>query len=258
MIDHSKNILNIKTPDYLNKKDSTGIDFFDRSLGGGLTPSMTYLISGDPGAGKTTFSMQLADSLTSKDNLVIYNSTELSANRLSQMASDMSLENGFLYYNIRNVLELKKELAKANIQNPNKQLVFIVDSISDLGDNSLKKVKESFSDLVDFAEENRFIFIAISHVNKSGSISGSNALIHKTDVYFHIKNISKSKKIDDGNREFIFKKNRAHKCVDVFAKIKNRVFKDNDEFLDIETLDEGIDEFDFDISEYEDIVLLAN
>ena len=57
-------IQDIKVPDVLKKRVSTGLGYFDCVLGGeGFTPSMVTLFTGTPGAGKTTMMLTLANAL---------------------------------------------------------------------------------------------------------------------------------------------------------------------------------------------------
>ena len=59
------NILNIEIPEFLKRKFKTGLPYFDGAMGGeGLTPSTVALFTGEPGAGKTTMMLTLADKIT--------------------------------------------------------------------------------------------------------------------------------------------------------------------------------------------------
>src|SRR5882724_7061369 len=53
---------------------SSGVTEFDRVLGGGLVPGTLVLIGGDPGIGKSTLMLQVADRLSSNGagNAVLY------------------------------------------------------------------------------------------------------------------------------------------------------------------------------------------
>ena len=66
-------IQDIKVPDVLKKRVSTGMDYFDCVLGGeGFTPSMVALFTGTPGAGKTTMMLTLANSLQGHGAQVVF------------------------------------------------------------------------------------------------------------------------------------------------------------------------------------------
>ena len=54
----------------------TGIGEFDRVLGGGIVPGSVVLIGGDPGIGKSTLLLQVAEKITGLTRSVLYISGE--------------------------------------------------------------------------------------------------------------------------------------------------------------------------------------
>ena len=71
------NILKVKVPKQLRNKFKSGVDYIDSALGGeGFTPSAVTFFTGTPGSGKTTMMLKLADSLTSRGALVVFNTAE--------------------------------------------------------------------------------------------------------------------------------------------------------------------------------------
>ena len=55
---------------------SCGVTEFDRVLGGGIVPGTLVLIGGDPGIGKSTLMLHVADRLSSGNSTVLYVSGE--------------------------------------------------------------------------------------------------------------------------------------------------------------------------------------
>ena len=55
---------------------SSGVAEFDRVLGGGIVPGSLVLIGGDPGIGKSTLLLQVADKLSAQGARVLYVSGE--------------------------------------------------------------------------------------------------------------------------------------------------------------------------------------
>jgi len=51
---------------------SSGVTEFDRVLGGGIVPGTLVLIGGDPGIGKSTLMLQVADRLSANSGAVLY------------------------------------------------------------------------------------------------------------------------------------------------------------------------------------------
>ena len=74
----------------------TGIEEFDRVLGGGIVPGTLVLIGGDPGVGKSTLMLQILSRLAESGKKTLYVSGEESirqikmrGNRLSSAATSM-------------------------------------------------------------------------------------------------------------------------------------------------------------------------
>ena len=96
-VDTKTNILDIEIPSQMEKSIPTGIKHFDvLCAGDGVIPSTVLLLTGVPGSGKTTLSAQLADGITGKGNVCLYNTCEESLVQLSKTAKRLNLKNGFI------------------------------------------------------------------------------------------------------------------------------------------------------------------
>ena len=61
------NILDVRVPEKLRERHACGVPYIDTAFGGkGFTPSTITLFTGEPGAGKTTLMLELANALTSQ------------------------------------------------------------------------------------------------------------------------------------------------------------------------------------------------
>src|SRR6185295_10656371 len=60
----------------------SGVTEFDRVLGGGIVPGTLVLLGGDPGIGKSTLLLQVADKLSSSGATVLYVSGEESERQI--------------------------------------------------------------------------------------------------------------------------------------------------------------------------------
>ena len=91
------NILEIEVPDALRRRIPTGVKYFDDALGGeGLTPSAVYLFTGTPGSGKTTMMLTLANNLTRKGAVAMFNTAEESLYQVRMTAERLNLRSGFI------------------------------------------------------------------------------------------------------------------------------------------------------------------
>src|SRR6266436_7196307 len=61
---------------------SSGVTEFDRVLGGGIVPGTLVLLGGDPGIGKSTLLLQVADKLSATGAIVLYVSGEESERQI--------------------------------------------------------------------------------------------------------------------------------------------------------------------------------
>jgi DNA repair protein RadA/Sms len=166
------------------RRISTKMPEFDRLLGGGLVSGSLSLIGGDPGIGKSTLMLQLAQNLAEQGLTVLYVSgeesveqTSLRATRLGAMDDHLYLLSDTLFSNVKAQIDhLKPD-------------VMIVDSIQILYKSELPSAPGSVSQVRELAME--FMHIAkgmgiatflIGHVTKSGEIAGPRVLEHIVDT----------------------------------------------------------------------------
>jgi DNA repair protein RadA/Sms len=163
---------------------STKMPEFDRLLGGGIVRGSLTLIGGDPGIGKSTLMLQLAQNLAEQGLIVLYicgeesvEQTSLRANRLGAADDRIYLLSDTLFSNIKAQVDQLKPDA------------MIVDSIQILYKSELPSAPGSVSQVRELATE--FMHIAkgmgiatflIGHVTKSGEIAGPRVLEHIVDT----------------------------------------------------------------------------
>ena len=227
------NVLNIEVPEILKKKFPTGVDYIDGAIGGqGFTPSAVTLFTGEPGAGKTTMMLKLADSITRRGGVALFNTAEESLYQTSMTASRLNLKNGFLCGNTDDVRTLLKESEAVIAANPGKQFTLIVDSLQCLDDGKYSSgVKTSGTAIrcleliTDFCKQHAAIGIVINQVNKQGKMAGSNKLKHMVDAHMHLS-VEKKEKELIGCRVLETQKNRFGGCGHIyFLMLSKRGFK---------------------------------
>ena len=217
------NILDIEVPEILKRKFKTGVGYVDGAIGGeGFTPSAVTLFTGEPGAGKTTMMLKIADSITKQGGVALFNTAEESLFQTSMTAKRLRLKNGFLTGNTDDVTQLL-EKSKAIIEaNPGKQFCLIVDSLQCLDDGKYSSgVKTSGTAIrcleliTDFCKQHAAIGIVINQVNKQGKMAGSNKLKHMVDAHMHLS-IEKKEQDLIGCRVLETQKNRFGGCGHIF------------------------------------------
>ncbi len=165
----------------------TGINEFDRVLGGGLVNGSLILVGGEPGIGKSTLLMELASKLSANLN-VLYVSGEESEGQIVKRSKRMNLDPKTLYLlyetSWENILEHIKEL---------KPDIFILDSIQTANSHELpsaagtvSQIKEITYQIMNYSKAYGMTSFIIGHVTKEGTIAGPKLLEHMVDtvVYF--------------------------------------------------------------------------
>jgi DNA repair protein RadA/Sms len=210
------NILDLNVPKELEQTIKTGVSFFDDALGGdGMTPSTAMLLTGTPGAGKTTMSLQIADSITKSGNVCLFNTGEESLFQVRKVAKRIGMQHGFIAGQdtlVSNILEHADSLRK---QHKSKQVFLVLDSLQTLDDgkyahgatNSMTQVR--VVELVtNWCKENFGVAIIIGQVTKSGDFAGKQQVKHTVDVHGHLF-IDEAKNSETyGERLFEIQKNR--------------------------------------------------
>jgi DNA repair protein RadA/Sms len=228
------NILDIKIPDILRKKFKTGIDYIDGAMGGeGFTPSCVTLFTGEPGAGKSSMALILANAITAKGGVALFNTAEESLYQTAMTAERLRLKKGFPCGNTPDVGLIIEKAREMQAANPDKQFFLIVDSLQCLFDpkygsnysgGSASAVR-CLEEITNFCKETNAIAIVINQVNKSGTMAGSNKLKHMVDSMMHL---SVERKDPDlaGCRVLQTIKNRFGGCGHVyFMQLNKRGFR---------------------------------
>ena len=166
----------------------TGIEEFDRVLGGGLVPGGVVLIGGDPGIGKSTLLLQ-ALALLSGHLKALYVSGEESAEQVALRAARLQLEASTLQ--LLPEINLERILASLRDVKPD---VAVVDSIQTVysetlgsAPGSVAQVRECAAQLTRFAKQGSTTLIMVGHVTKEGALAGPRVLEHIVDTVLYFE-----------------------------------------------------------------------
>lgn len=167
-----------------NTRLSTGIDEFDRVLGGGATKRSAVLLGGEPGIGKSTLLLQTAASIAIKDAKVLYISGEESAAQIKERADRLGLIcNGI---NILCTSRLEDSLDALDSLNP---AFVIIDSIQTIYSaeagiipGTVNQLKYCANEFISWVKERESVLIMTAHVTKEGTIAGPKSLEHMVDT----------------------------------------------------------------------------
>jgi DNA repair protein RadA/Sms len=166
----------------------SGIDEFDRVLGGGLVEGGVVLIGGDPGIGKSTLLLQSLAALSSA-TAVLYISGEESAPQIALRARRLGLEAG----SVRLLAEISLERIIAIVLEE-KPAVVVIDSIQTVyseqlqsAPGSVAQVRECAAQLTRMAKQAGLTLIMVGHVTKDGSLAGPRVLEHMVDTVLYFE-----------------------------------------------------------------------
>jgi len=204
-----------------NKSDRivTGINEFDRVMGGGIVKDSISIITARPGAGKSTLLLQISDAIAEKGYKVIYASGEESDSQIKNRA-DRILDkiNGNIWVlqetSLDNVLDAVEEI------NPD---MLIIDSIQTFTmaaslparAGSPTQTMECANALLQIAknEKKPRAIIVVGQMTKNDELAGLRALEHLVDTVLIIEDDN-----DEELRVLVSSKNR-------FGGIENGFFQ---------------------------------
>ena len=168
-----------------NTRISTGIEEFDRVLGGGATKRSAILLGGEPGIGKSTLLLQTAASVSSiAKGSVLYISGEESAAQIKERADRLCLDCKGI--NILCTSRLEDSLDALDSLNP---LFVIIDSIQTIYSaeagiipETVNQLKYCANEFISWVKERDCVLIMTAHVTKEGTIAGPKSLEHMVDT----------------------------------------------------------------------------
>ena len=167
----------------------SGISEWDRVVGGGILPGSFLLITGDPGIGKSTLLLQVADKIAA-NNRVIYFSSEESLSQVKGRANRLGLSNTkTLFSDERSI-----ERIISTIESMNPDLV-VIDSIQscylssspDTFPGSVSQLRESAMALMHAAKSSDTSVLITGHITKTGTVAGPKMLEHMVDALFYLQ-----------------------------------------------------------------------
>lgn len=188
------------------KRMLSGLDEFDRILGGGLVEGSVVLLGGEPGVGKSTLLLQVANAMALQEEApILYVTGEESARQTRMRAErlDACCERLLVQCEI-DVDAILSALKKT------KPRMAVIDSIQTLASAELSsapgtvsQIRDNAARLVRYAKESGLALFFIGHVTKEGVVAGPRLLEHMVDTVLYF----------EGERHFSFR---------ILRSVKNR------------------------------------
>ncbi|MEF2277522.1 DNA repair protein RadA [Deinococcus sp. YIM 134068] len=167
----------------------SGIPELDRVLGGGLVAGGVTLIGGEPGIGKSTLLLQVADKLAVQGQTVLYVAGEESLEQIRLRADRLGVEG-----DIHLTRDTRAEHVAA-LMAEHKPALCIVDSIQTVtveGDGTpggVAQVREGTALLTRAAKETGTATVLVGHVTKEGTVAGPKVMEHIVDTTVFLETV---------------------------------------------------------------------
>lgn len=205
-IEKIQNITSTKKERY-----STGSKEMDRVLGGGIIKSSLVLVGGDPGIGKSTLLLQVADYVSKQKLKVLYVSGEESGEQIKIRADRLGVSDGELYVLAETNIDVIKEFVEK--EEPD---LLVLDSIQTIyspevvsAPGSVSQVREVTAMVMRMTKVRNMASFIVGHVTKSGAIAGPRVLEHMVDTVLYF----------EGERHFAYR---------ILRSVKNRFGSTNE------------------------------
>ncbi len=175
----------------IKKSDLTALPMseLNRVLGGGLVAGSISLISGEPGIGKSTLLLQMAEMVAGLRGNAVYVSGEETENQIKMRAQRLGIKGDNLYL----LSETDLDVIVNELDNLNPGFV-VMDSIQTVGLQSvgaapgnITQVRECTLRLMQWAKAKDVPVFIVGHVTKSGDIAGPRALEHIVDMVLYFE-----------------------------------------------------------------------
>lgn len=170
------------------KRLTSGIADVDTVLGGGIVAGSVNLIAGQPGIGKSTLLLQLANAIAKK-HTVLYVSGEESGHQIGLRAERLGVDAETLQL----ATTTSADDIAATVATKQYELV-VVDSIQTVtvgavssAAGSVSQITNSTHLILNAAKQSGTAVVLVGHVTKEGSIAGPKVLEHVVDVVLQLE-----------------------------------------------------------------------
>lgn len=184
---------------------SSGMKALDHILGRGLVPGSAVLLGGEPGIGKSTLLLQLAQSVAKQEKIVLYASGEESLPQIKSRGERLGLLPPTLLAMATSRVE---DILQILADPKNAPALLIVDSVQTLSSISAEGIPGNVSQvravaisLVEACRISGTTLVLVGHVTKDGTLAGPRLLEHMVDTVISL----------EGDRRQMFRLMRVYK-----------------------------------------------
>ncbi|MCL1692366.1 MAG: DNA repair protein RadA [Actinomycetia bacterium] len=162
----------------------TGIDEFDRVMGGGVVPGSVALLGGAPGVGKSTLVLEIGSALAETGVSVLIATGEESRPQVGLRAQRIGSMSDDLLITTESDVGYLSDLIRSGVYP-----LVVIDSIQTVtgvtgesSTGSMAAIRDSAATLISAAKEADVAVLLIGHITKDGTLAGPKSLEHMVDV----------------------------------------------------------------------------
>jgi len=186
---HSREVSPLVMGEVKEKRISLKMDEINRVLGGGIMEGSLMLLTGEPGIGKSTLTLQICDQLTDGSAKILYISGEESQNQIASRAVRLGIESERISF----LAETNLDVIMATVQDFKPDFI-VVDSVQVMqsGDltsfaGSIGQIRYTAEQFMEYAKTRNVPVLLIGHVTKEGNIAGPRVLEHLVDAVLYLE-----------------------------------------------------------------------
>ncbi|MBK5934357.1 DNA repair protein RadA/Sms [Rhodovulum imhoffii] len=179
----------LRTEEVSPPRARSGMEEFDRVLGGGLVPSSAILVGGDPGIGKSTLLLQAAANFSRNGLSCIYFTGEEASAQVRMRAQRLGLSDAPV--KLATETNLRDILTTLDAERPD---LAVIDSIQTMwadhvesAPGSVAQVRAAAHELTSFAKRRGSAVMLVGHVTKEGQIAGPRVVEHMVDTVLYFE-----------------------------------------------------------------------
>lgn len=161
----------------------------NRVLGGGLLNGSLTLLTGEPGIGKSTLTLQMCSQIAALGKKVLYISGEESQSQIALRAKRLKLSSESISFlsetNLETILATIKDAKPDFIVVDSIQVIYSVDLNGIAG--SIGQIRYATEQFMEFAKKTSTSILLIGHVTKDGTLAGPRVMEHLVDTVLYLE-----------------------------------------------------------------------
>ncbi len=186
---HAREVTPLIMGETKEKRISLKMEEINRVLGGGIMEGSLMLLTGEPGIGKSTLTLQICDQLTGGSAKILYISGEESQNQIASRAKRLGIQSERLSFlaetNLDTIMATVKEFKPDFIVVDSVQVMQSKDLASFAG--SIGQIRYTAEQFMEYAKTQNVPTLLIGHVTKEGNLAGPRVLEHLVDTVLYLE-----------------------------------------------------------------------